>query len=503
VWGPVGAALDGELFRSDGYVVAAPCPPLTTPGGPAEQCRGPIDHATPTEHATIRGRLEAQATRNLSFDLRGAYFWEDLNGGTEYTTASMRRLELAAGAHWLDDSIGAVDVTAFGHKGEFFQDRARVTLQSNVRVSEVLAGHQDVPSDDLGASAVWQSRQVHLAGIHAFMVGADGRWVHGTLNETTYPPTGPTAQREVDAKQRLYGIFAQDLWEFTSAAGASLALRWDRWENLPTSRVDTAGTTVTTTPFPDRSGDEWSPKAGLHGRVAEWLSLRAAAYRSFRAPTLDELYRPFQVGTIRTDSNPNLIPETLVGYEGGIDLGAPRGPTLRVTGFWNELRDPIINVTTSPTTRQKQNLGTARIDGVEAEATWPFLRRFAVTAAYTYAPTKVTSAPGQPQLEGKQLPQSPKSVATAALSFDDPRFATATAQVRYMGDQYENDVNTQPLGDAWLVDLFAAWHATRRIDLFLAVENLLDKTYYVGRSGLDTVGQPLFVHGGIRIQGGG
>jgi len=308
----------------------------------------------------------------------------------------------------------------------------------------------------------------------------------------------------VDGKQRLYGVFAQDLWDLTSAFGASLAVRWDRWENLPASRVDTpAGGAPTVQPFADRSGDEWSPKLGLHGRIAEWLSLRAAAYRSFRAPTLDELYRPFQVGTVRTDANADLGPETLRGLEAGVDLGVPRGPSLRLTGFWNELEDPIVNVTTGTNTRQRQNLGTARIEGLEAEARWPFLRHFAVEVAYTYAPTKVTSAPGQPQLEDKQLPQCPKSLATAALSFDDPRLFTASAQVRYLGNQYENDVNTQPLGDAWLVDLFAAWHATRRIDLFLAVENLLDKTYYVGRAGLDTVGQPLFVHGGLRIQGGG
>jgi outer membrane receptor protein involved in Fe transport len=502
VIGPVGVALDGELLDSDGYVIAAPCPALAA----GESCRGPIDRATATTHATVRGRVEAQATPHLTFDLRGGYFWEDLNGGTEFTTAMIRRFELAGGAHYASDAAGAIDLTLFGHTGEFAQDRARVAAG---RVSEERSAHQDVPTDDLGAGLTWRTRPLQLAGTHTVTLGTDARWIRGKTLEALFPPpptppANPTIQRDADGQQRLYGVFVQELYEITRAVGASLALRYDRWENLSASRVETAfNGTVTRTEFADRSGDELSPKLGLHARLAEWASLRAAAYRSFRAPTLDELYRPFQAGTVRTDSNENLTPERMRGAEAGVDLGAPRGPGLRLTGFWNELQDPIVNVTTGTNTRQRQNLGTARIQGLEAEGVWRFARRWSVDVAYTLAATEVTDAPGQPQLVGKQLPQAPKHVATFSLAYDDPRLVTANAQLRYLGQQYENDINTQPLGEALLVDLFAAWHATRRFDVFLAVENLLDKTYYVGRAGLDTVGQPRFVHGGLRLQTGG
>jgi iron complex outermembrane receptor protein len=509
VWGPVGAALDGELLRSDGYDVAAPCPALST----AEQCRGPVDRAAASEHATIRGRVEVEASPHLSFDLLGGYFWEDLNAGTRFTTASMRRAELAAGAHYLADEVGAVDLTLFGHTGEFFQERARVTLVppvTGIRASEVPAGHQNVPTDDLGASLVWQTRSLELAGTHAVMLGADARWVRGTSYERSFPPApdaSSTIERDAGGRQQLYGVFAQDVWEVTRAFGGSLALRYDRWENLAGSLVQTRyDGGVVPQDFPDRSGDVLSPKLGLHGRIAKWLSVRAAAYRSFRGPTLDELYRCFQVGTVLTCGSPNLTPEKLRGAEAGVDLGVPRGPSLRLTGFWNELDDPIVNATIDATTRQKQNLGKARIVGLESEAAWSFARRWSVNAAYTLAATRVLEAPppaaGQ-SLVGNQLAQAPKHLATASLSFDDPRLLAASAALRYLGDQYEDDQNTRPLGDALLVDLFAAWHATRNLDLFLAVENLLDKTYVVGRSGLDTIGQPRFVHGGIRIQGGG
>jgi len=51
-----------------------------------------------------------------------------------------------------------------------------------------------------------------------------------------------------------------------------------------------------------------------------------------------------------------------------------------------------------------------------------------------------------------------------------------------------------------VVDLFATWHASRALDLFLGVNNALDKTYLVGRAGVDTIGQPRFIHGGLRFQ---
>ncbi len=40
------------------------------------------------------------------------------------------------------------------------------------------------------------------------------------------------------------------------------------------------------------------------------------------------------------------------------------------------------------------------------------------------------------------------------------------------------------------------------VELVFAVENLLDKQYLVGRAGVDTVGQPRFVHAGIRVRYG-
>jgi outer membrane receptor protein involved in Fe transport len=229
------------------------------------------------------------------------------------------------------------------------------------------------------------------------------------------------------------------------------------------------------------------------------VSARASAYRSFRAPTLDELYRPFQVGTVRTDANPDLVPETLTGAEAGIDLGGDSGKLLRFTLFRNDLHDPVVNVSTGINARQRQNLGVARIQGFELESAWSFAPGWQVDLAATLADTEVTSAPGQPQLVGNELSQAPRLQGRIALLYEPAAAWGANVALRYVGEQFENDLNTLPMGDVWLTDVSASWQATPRIKAYLAVENLFDETYLVGRAGVDTVGQPRFVHGGFRV----
>jgi outer membrane receptor protein involved in Fe transport len=492
-WRNLGGAIEGELFTSNGYPVVA------------DYARGSIDGDTPSHHATLNARLEAAARPDLRFDLAGGYFSEDLNAGTKYTTAAMQRTEFAGGAHYTPDQAGSFDLSLFAHRGEFQQDRARVGPGRN---TEELSAHQDVPTSDLGASLLWSSPNWKFGGTHALTVGTDARWIDGTTRERLYPatatlPSNPIVQRNAGGKQRLYGIFVEDLYDYSDAITASAAVRYDRWENLSGSRTETANDgTATFNDFKDRSGGELSPKVGLRTTLTDWLTARATAYRSFRAPTLDELYRPFQAGTVRTNSNENLKPETLRGAEAGFDLGGQHGPTARLTAFWNELQDPILNVSTGPNTRQRQNLGKARIQGIEFDGTWAFAPGWSIDAACTLADTEITDAPGQPQLLGKQLPQSPRTLANVTLAFDDPQSITANLQLRYLGKQYENDVNTLPMDDALLVDLFANWHINSRVDVFAAVENLFDTVYLVGRSGVDTIGQPRFIHGGVRVRMG-
>jgi outer membrane receptor protein involved in Fe transport len=497
--GPVGLAVDTELLGTSGYMVVA------------KDQRGPVDQATPGQHAVLNARLEAQATPDLALALRGGYFFQDQVLGTTYTTATVHRLELSGGGTWTAGAAGSLALTLYGHRGEFEQGRARIAPG---RVSEVSSGHQDVPANDVGTSLLWQQRPLQLGGAHALSVGADARSITGTTDEHLNPAVVTPAsvvRRVAYGEQVLYGVFAQDVYEVSEAVEATLAVRYDHWTNASADRTQTTNSgTQTTTAFPDRSDSQVDPKVGLRYRALDWLTVRGSAYRSFRAPTLDELYRPFQVQTTYTQANENLKAETLAGAETGVEVAPGAGLLVRATGYWNQLDNPVTNVTVTSgcppagitTCRQKQNLGAARIQGVEATADWRLARTWILAVDYTFIDATVTSAPGNEQLVGKRLAQNPLYRASAGLTFEEPERFSVGAQVRALGQQYEDDLNTLPLHEAALVDLFATLHASRTVDLFLAVNNLLDKTYLVGRAGVDTIGQPLFIHGGLRFQPG-
>ena len=88
---------------------------------------------------------------------------------------------------------------------------------------------------------------------------------------------------------------------------AMAGLRVDRWENDNGHLYQTniaSGAVLLGETFPERSSFELSPSAGATWRVTDELDLHMAGQQGFREPTLNELYRPFRVGSTVTDANP-------------------------------------------------------------------------------------------------------------------------------------------------------------------------------------------------------
>jgi iron complex outermembrane receptor protein len=494
-WGPVRAALETELLTSEGY-------PLVV----ASQ-RGPIDTTTPSNHAVVNGRVEVDVSDALLLSARTGLFRENQNGGTRTTTARVELAHFGAGARLRTAAQGTFTLDLFGRLQRFEQQRGRVTAG---RASETRAALQDVPADDQGAFLVWTGPDWTAGGTHVLTAGLDARRMAGTSEEQLFPPEptpASTLLRSAGGTQLSGGVFVQDLYTVSPALELSAALRVDLWRNTRgEQRVERASGDVETTAFEDRTEQQLSPRLGLRLRPVDWLTLRASGYRAFRAPTLNELYRPFQVGTVLTAANAALRAERLWGAEAGLEAEAPGGLTTRVTGFWNVLDDPITNVTLAEplpggASRRRENLGQARVRGVEASVDWRLARQWTALLAYTFVDPTVTRAPGQPELVGKELAQDPRHRGTAILTFDDPALFTATVQLRVTGPQYEDDLNERGLGGYALVDLAASRRLFWKVDAFAAVENLFDREYLAGRAGVDTLGPPLTVRAGLRLRG--
>jgi outer membrane receptor protein involved in Fe transport len=492
--GPVAVELTSEVLGSNGYNVVAP------------DDRGKIDVPAGSTHVSIQGRLEDELSPTALLGMKLGFFNEDQNGGTEFTNGSAQvrsiSLTLALGPRESPD----VEMGGWFRNMVFRQQRARVGNAPEPRSTEALAGEQRVPADDEGFSVVWHAPRW---GFQRFDVGADLHRVSGTSYERLFPPAGasPNAptERNGGGVQLSAGVFVQD----TITLGPLTlvpALRFDHWHNdQGRQELLTVGGSHTVQEFPLHHESQLSPRLGALWRIVESIALRASVNRAFRAPTLGELYRPFTVGTVSTAANPDLSAETLVGAEAGLEWTPSSALMARATGFWNELHDPIVNVTLPAqlpdgSTRQRQNLGKARVQGVELAVQARPFRGWELQAGYTFVDSRVLEADRAPATIGKRLPQDPVHRIAGLV---EARFAPGwTARVQGIAAlvQYEDDQNTLPLGTQFRLDAYLARAIGSAVEIYAAVENVLDRRDLVGRAGVDTISGPFTVRLGVRLR---
>ncbi|HWQ70492.1 MAG TPA: TonB-dependent receptor, partial [Patescibacteria group bacterium] len=511
VTGPWGISLEGNFFDTDGYKIVK------------KSQRGKIDVNADSSHKTFNGRLEYTPSLTSSLFLAGTFFREDRGNGTPLQNnetetgyvATGGRMKTADGSDW--------QLTLFSHLQTFDSTFSSATPDRN---SETPALDQfDVPSTDAGVNLQWSKR---IFQSHLLTAGTDVRWIDGETNEYfTFNQTIKdfTRRRKAGGEQVLTGAYFQDI--FTPAPGwqVTIAGRFDSWQSFDASRIERnkqTGAITRNNQFSDRDEFAFSPKVALLYHATDQLSLRSSFYKGFRAPTINEQFRPFRVRNDITEANADLNPERLIGGEVGMDYSIMRNLLGRLTAFWNEVKDPVVNVTkgvgqgavmepcgfvpVGGVCRQRENLDRTRIRGIEAELEYHPLPRWAVSGSYLYNHTDVLSAPNQPELEGKRIAQVPRHQFTLKLGYTNPALVNVSVQGRFIGDQFEDDLNTLKLGDYFVVDLMV-WRPIplpklSAGEIFFAVENLFDRDYEAGKTadGIITTGTPLLVHGGVRVR---
>ena len=246
-----------------------------------------------------------------------------------------------------------------------------------------------------------------------------------------------------------------------------------------------------------------SPRGAVAYRVGRY-QMQASAYYANRTPTLNELHRRFAVGNQITNANPLLDPETLSGVEGGVltRLRAPRSAPPR---FFNNLDGAIANVTLSQTPtqiiRQRQNSDTIRATGVEIEVDSRFSNTLSASGQIVFTSSHFRGSVATPAIADNDVPQVPNVQGGVALTWADPRWFTAATQIRFSGEQFDDDLNTE----AFILGAYAVWDATvsraivRGLNAFLAVENILDQEYDTARTPLRSIGWPRTIRVGARI----
>jgi outer membrane receptor protein involved in Fe transport len=483
------ANLSSEVLSTDGYVLVA------------ETERGRVDTLAGSRHSAFDFKLERELAKTLRVFARAAYFGEARTNGTPLQTNRTHLRQWSAGGDWQSARLGNFVARAYGGTQVFDQNFSAVAADRN---SETLTRVQRVPAQAAGLSLQWSrtfgTRQTLVAGF-------EGRAVRGASDEIVFTQSRASSLVGAGGRERTFGLFAEEIFRLTSRLTLTGGLRFDGWHNyraLSVSRALRQNATAAANRFADRNETAFSPQLSALYRVNNLVSLNATAYRAFRQPTLNELYRSFRIGDVLTLANERLSAERLTGGEVGTNL-TPHGGRLNIRGtlFWTEINRPVANVTLNDTptliTRQRQNLGRTRSRGIEIESEGRLGEHWMISGGYLFADATVLKFPANTALEGLRIPQVARHQLTFQLRYNNPALFNFGLQARASSAQFDDDQNRFRLGRYFTLDALASRRITRNLDLFLAVENLLNQRYEIGRTPITTLGPPSLVHAGFRL----
>ena len=465
-----------------------------------ENQRGRIDRNVNSEHDAASFTLQYGDPHGTRGFARGATLLETRHNGTPFQVNNNRLYELNLG---IDAPSGAGSFITRGYlmNESYNQTFSSVALDRN---SETPASLQHVPSHAFGVSEQWSAA---LGGRNVVVAGVEGNLVSGATHDTALANSVPSSVTRAGGEQRDLSVYLQDMVQLTSRDTLTVGGRLDEWWNLHGANLAVSlprlRTTASST-FSGRNEAFFSPRLAINHRFARNVSGSLSAYRSFRQPTLNELYRAFRLGQILTLANANLRSERLSGAEAGLSVsGFDRRLYVHGGFFWNHISDPVANVTLSTTrqliTRQRTNLGAIGATGVEFQTQLQIANRLTIDSGYQFANSTVLSFRANRPLEGLDVPQYAHHQGTLGLRYAFARGWMAALQARASSRQFEDDQNLLPLAGYFTLDCYAAAPLTRGLEMFAAVENLTNRHYLIGRTPTSLVAPPITGRIGFRL----
>ncbi|MFH0882492.1 MAG: TonB-dependent receptor [bacterium] len=338
-------------------------------------------------------------------------------------------------------------------------DQVKVQMYAHAGVNRYHNLELLVPADDTHEfKSLGGETQLNtvLSPMFALISGAGGRY--DLLNSTAF--TG--------AKNRTSAFaFIEDESVFHPASILSSfsivpAIRLDHFTDFGTHVSPKIGAVLTV-------GDEWS------------ASLKANTGLSFRAPTFNDLYWPFDG---LTEGNQNLTPEHGTDWDVGLRLRYPilNGYSFDITYFQSRISDMIVWQMAEDGIWRPYNEDKAAIQGVEVSSSIePILDMCSLSGNYSYLFAENLS--DDASRYGMILPYRPKNTLNLSATFSWYDIELSY-QYSYVGLRYTNFANTQKVpsyttSDVTLNTSFNWMHS--KWTETIQVRNLLDERYEIIR----------------------
>jgi len=421
----------------------------------------------------------------------------------------------SAGFHDELTPTGTLSATAFHYDSYFVTDNPHLlsfTTQYNSNV-------HTTPVAETGGSIIWTQKS--SGTLRSYSVGVDSQYIDGTDRTNYLSSSGALVVPTIIAggQQLFLGTFAEATLVPVARLLLQGSVREQYYQNA--DGIDT---------FPPFGGpiagshqDSFDPRLNVRFELTDQVALRAAFYRSFKAPTLDELYRTYADTSAGIyEGNPYLRPETLQGGEAGIDFqraGLRSQLTYYSTNLHNVVTQRNLTAAESPTAlgvvcgydaatytylscTQNINAASAVARGVEEEFDWTFGKGFSGVAGYTYADSHYTANPVNPVTVGQQLEGVPRNKGSLSLMYTAPSGWHAFLEGQYVSVSYGDAVP----GDNLVQDAHFVLNASASVplrsgfEIYAEAQNLLDRRYIANNGGGPPIlGTPLELFAGIRL----
>lgn len=285
--------------------------------------------------------------------------------------------------------------------------------------------------------------------------------------------------------QQAYGGVLQWQGEYQKWLELIGALRYDGYQ------LD--GTTKATNLLPSEDvnvdGHRVSPRLSIGVTPWDGVQFYGLYSQGYRVPHMQDMFR--QNGAHGAGYEPNLMlkPEVATSFEAGINLrqdgllDAGDQVRAKINFFHTDVKD-YINTVKNGAVTTSENVGTARLRGVELEGTydnwWGYVN---LAASYTDAEMK------DGIYKGDSLSNTPLNNFSATLGLK------AFEEKLVYGVEYESvgkvnralttgGVKVYPRVD--LVNVFANWQVNDNVKLDFGVDNLFDKAYTDPQTGWAT-----------------
>jgi vitamin B12 transporter len=467
-------SLSGSYARGDGFV------PII------ERQRGAVDRAAPYEQAGLALRLWVPVNEDtdLQANLRG--FTDERDRGVDFSNNSNSGVD--ASVRLVGQGDWKYSVTAYAQLREFSSEFGAVSADR----STVTATLDQFATPSTGLGLRFEVRPP-LGDDFELRTGGEWRRTQGETRENfTFVAGLPTRLRTAGGQTETLGAFVEGAWNASYNFILSASGRLDRWEISDGFRreVNIGGAVRSDDRFTNRSGTEATARLGAALTLSDDWRLKASAYTGWRLPTLNELYRPFRVGTDATAANELLSPERIKGVEASLSFGQDLDKRADLTLFYNRLNDAIANVSlgqgpgTFPgvgfvaaggTYRQRANLEAIVSKGLELDARLRLSYDAGVRLAYSYVDAQVRGKGVSLALDGLRPAQVPQHSANISLEYLPEQSGwQSVATLRYTAGQFEDDANSRRLKSALTADAMLYYRFESGLALELRGENLFN-----------------------------